>query len=149
MLIGSASPAILLRFLTGVFGAGRVSEIGGGLSVDTGGGSVTVLGRPPSRTRFPGRAPDRAPNRPHFAAYRVAVKDLGLAKDLLDGTGVPSQWHGETVQIGAADLFGVALELSEGRRMISTPGISGFVVLQQSALAARARSAHPISVAGH
>jgi len=113
VLIGSASPA-MVRFLAGIFGAERVTEVAGGLTVDTGGGAVTVLTRSAFEERFPSRAPERAPNRPHFAAYRITVKDLGLAKDLLDGTGVPSQWHGETIQIGASDLFGVALELSEG-----------------------------------
>ena len=112
VMIGSASPA-MLRFMRGVFGAARVSETAGGLRVETGGGTVTVLSRTAFDDRFPGRAPERAPNRPHFAAYRIAVKDLGLTKDLLDGTGVPSQWHGETIQVGAQDLFGVALEFSE------------------------------------
>ena len=112
VLIGAASPA-MVRFLSGVFGAERVSEVAGGLRADTGGGLVTVLNRSAFEERFPGLGPPRPPNRPHFAAYRVAVKDLGLAKDLLDGTGVPAQWRGETVQIGARDLFGVALELAE------------------------------------
>lgn len=112
VLIGSASPA-MVRFLTGLFGADRVAEIGGGLRVETGGGIVTVLTRSAFEERFPGRAPEQAPNRPHFAAYRVAVKDTGLVKDLLDGTGIPSQWQGETIQIGAHDLFGAALEFSE------------------------------------
>lgn len=112
VMIGSASPA-MLRFMRGVFDADRVSETAGGLTVEAGGGTVTVLSRTAFEDRFPGRAPERAPNRPHFAAYRIAVKDLGLTKDLLDGTGVPSQWHGETIQVGAQDLFGVALEFSE------------------------------------
>ncbi len=113
VLIGAASPA-MYRFLSGLFGADAVAETADGLAARApGGGTVSVLSATAFEARFPGLAPAAAPNRPHFAAYRIAVKDLGLAKDLLDGTGVPAQWRGETVQIGAADLFGVALEFSE------------------------------------
>jgi catechol 2,3-dioxygenase-like lactoylglutathione lyase family enzyme len=108
----AAEPASLAEHYAKLQPDGTVVHDGAGLSVSTSRGAITVLDPDAYAARFDERPP--GPVTPHFAAYRIAVRDLALAEALLREGSVPyGRWSGG-LRIGSGDNFGTALEFTAG-----------------------------------
>lgn len=105
-------PADLSGLYAGLQGPDAVSASADGLTVATARGAVAVL----TPDRFADRfgTPSPGPDSPHFAAFRVAVKDLTQAEALLRDNGVAIRKAGGRLQIAPDAACGVALEFSAG-----------------------------------
>jgi hypothetical protein len=86
----------------------------GCLGVATGRGAVTVVTPAAFRHRF-GHDPVTGIG-PRFAAYAVAVTEVGGATALLERNAVPHTRRDGMVAIGPEDAFGVTLVLVQGER---------------------------------
>ena len=95
-------------------GEAAVAAIGQALTVTTARGRIVVLDPAGLAARFPATAACAAGGPPRFAAYRVAVPDLGPVEALLAGNGLPFRKHGGRLQVSDADAFGVAVEFAAG-----------------------------------
>lgn len=104
----ASSPSDLSGLYKGLQGADAVSEAAGNLRVETARGIVTVLSPGSFEARFGISAP--GPSSPHFAAFQIAVADLGATEALLGGNNVPFRKAGASLQIGPEAAFGCTLE---------------------------------------
>ena len=102
------SPNELTGLFGGLQGKDAVSVAEGILRVTTARGDVTVLSPSDFEARF-GVAPT-GPASPHFAAFRIAVADLGKTETLLRDNGVAFRQSDGTLQIGPKTAFGCVLE---------------------------------------
>ena len=100
-------------FFARLEGEGSVSAEGGALAVSTARGRITMLTPELFAARFPDAAIADAPATPHFAAYRVAVADLGATEALLTERGVSFGKSRGRLRIAASEAFGVVIEFSE------------------------------------
>ena len=106
----AAEPASLAEHFRKLQPDGAVTGTGGGLAVTTSRGGITVLAPEAYATRFGERAP--GPATPHFAAYRVAVRDLAQTETILRDAAIPHRREAGSLKIGSHDNFGVALEFT-------------------------------------
>lgn len=109
------APAALSGFLAKLQPDGIIGGEDGALTVATSRGAITVLDPAAFAARFPGN-PARAVATPHFAAYRVRVDDLARTETLLRANGVAVRRQGATLQLCAAENFGVILEFAAAGR---------------------------------
>jgi Glyoxalase-like domain len=110
-------PPLLADLYAGLQEPAAVRVGAGCLGVSTGRGAVTVVTPAAFRQRF-GHDP-AAGIGPRFAAYMVAVTDLGAATALLARNEVPHARREGMVTIGPEDAFGVTLVLVQGERASS------------------------------
>ena len=82
----------------------------GALRVATARGDVSVLSPDAYKSRF-GVAPTGG-EKPHFAAFRIAVADRGRAEAVLRDNGIAFRSSGDSLFIDPADCFGVLLEFA-------------------------------------
>jgi hypothetical protein len=105
-------PASLAELFTKLQPNGRIDRSGATLSVATSRGGISVLDPDIYAARF-GERP-AGPTTPHFAAFRVAVRDLAVAETVLRDAAVPyRRWSGG-LGIASGANFGVALEFTPG-----------------------------------
>ncbi len=104
------NPALLSGLFGALQGDDAISAIDGGLQVATARGAVTVLSPDRFAARFDTTPP--GPDSPHFAAFRIAVADLGQTENLLRANEVAFRNTGETLQIGPETACGVVLEFA-------------------------------------
>jgi catechol 2,3-dioxygenase-like lactoylglutathione lyase family enzyme len=92
-------------------GAGAVSSTGDVSRVETARGEVAIL----SPERFTARfdCPPPGPDGPHFAAYRISVRDLAKAETILARNTVKFRRAGSTLQIDPDATFGVLVEFAQ------------------------------------
>ncbi len=107
-------PPALAGFFGKVQGPERVTRKDGQISVATSRGRITVLTAGDFAARFPKVIHPEAPATPHFAAYRLAVADLGRAKARLEEGGVAHRQDGKTLQISADHALGAVIEFAQG-----------------------------------
>lgn len=81
------------------------------LYVKTARGMVTVLTPRRFSDRFGEKAP--GPDSPHFAAFQIAVADIGQAEKLLSNNAIPFRQAAGKLQIGATSAFGAVLEFTQ------------------------------------
>lgn len=105
------APRSLAGFFARLQPDGVIGDKDGALSVATSRGAITVLDPAAFAARFPG-SPALAVATPHFAAYRVRVADLATTEAVLRANGVASGRRGATIQLDAAENFGVVLEFA-------------------------------------
>ncbi|MBI2584600.1 MAG: hypothetical protein HYW28_01795 [Rhodospirillales bacterium] len=104
-------PATLRALFEKLEGAENVKAGDGSLMVKTARGRIVVLALSAFARRFPAAAVPTAGAAPRFAAYRVAVADLGRAAALLTKNAVTFGKVGGRLHI--ADAFGMIVEFSE------------------------------------
>ncbi len=100
-------------FFARLGGEGSVSAEGGALAVSTSHGRISMLTPELFAARFPDATIAEAPVTPHFAAYQLAVPDLGATEALLIERGVNFGKHRARLQINAPEAFGVVIEFIE------------------------------------
>lgn len=103
-------PSDLTDLFSGLQGADVVSETVDGLSIATARGHVTVMSPDKFAARF-GTATS-GPDSPHFAAFRIAVADLGVTERHLRANGVAFRQSDDSLQIGPEIAFGCAIEFA-------------------------------------
>jgi hypothetical protein len=106
----AAEPASLAEHFRKLQPDGTVTRTGTGLGVTTSRGGITVLDPDVYAARFGESAP--GPATPHFAAYRVAVRDLAVAETVLRDASVSYRRESGSLKIGSRDNFGVALQFT-------------------------------------
>jgi hypothetical protein len=106
----AGEPAALAEHFRRLQPHGTVTRTGTGLSVATSRGGITVLEPDAYAARFGESA--SGPATPHFAAYRVAVRDLAIAETVLRDASVPYRREAGSLKIGSRDNFGAALEFT-------------------------------------
>ena len=99
-------------FFARLEGESSVSAERGTLAVSTARGQISMVMPEGFAARFPDAAVPAAPATPHFAAFRVAVADLGVTEALLVARGVKFGKHQGRLQINAPEAFGVVIEFS-------------------------------------
>ena len=104
-------PAALRALFEKLEGAENVKAGDGSLTVNTARGRIVVLTLSAFARRFPAAAVPAAGAAPRFAAYRVAVADLGRVATLLTKNAVTFGKAGGRLRI--ADAFGMIVEFSE------------------------------------
>ena len=109
-------------FFAGLQGARSVSVAGGALAVATARGGISMATPERFSERFPDAAVAEAPATPHFAAYRVAVADLGATEALFIERGVSFGKHRGRLHINAPEAFGVVIEFVESLGAPAGPG---------------------------
>lgn len=105
-------PPSLADLYAGLEQPAAVRVRGSCLAVSTGRGAVTVVTAAAFRNRF-GHDP-AAGIGPRFAAYAVAVADLGTATALLERNEVPHAWRDGMATIAPENAFGVTVALVQG-----------------------------------
>jgi len=103
-------PGSFREFFARLEGEDNVSAEGGALAVSTSHGRISMLTPERFAARFPDAAIAAAPATPHFAAYQVAVADLGTTEALFVERGVKFSRHRGRLQINAPEAFGVVIE---------------------------------------
>jgi hypothetical protein len=106
----AARPSDLTDLFGGMQGADAVSESAGELNIDTARGHVTVMSPDKYAVRFGAASP--GPDSPHFAAFRIAVADLGVTERLLLDNDVQFRQTDDSLQIGPETTFGCVLEFT-------------------------------------
>ena len=99
-------------FFARLEGERNVSAEGGALAVSTSHGRISMLTPELFAARFPDAAIAEAPATPHFAAYRVAMADLGATEALFNERGVSFGKSRGRLRISAPEAFGVVIEFS-------------------------------------
>ena len=102
------NPSDHAEFLAPFTGQREMTATSMGLEIDTGGGVLEVL-TPLAYIFRTGLAPPRADHTPAFAAYRVAVADVGVARRVLDEAAVVHGSHGAAAVVAPEQGFGVAI----------------------------------------
>jgi hypothetical protein len=105
-------PESFREFFARLEGEDNVSAEGGALAVSTSQGRISMLTPEKFGARFPDAAIADAPETPHFAAYRIAVADLGATEALFVARGVNFVKRRDRLQINAPEAFGVVIEFS-------------------------------------
>jgi hypothetical protein len=108
----AAEPASLAEHFQKLQPDGAVARAGTGLGVTTSRGGITVLDPDAYAARFGEKPP--GPATPHFAAYRITVRDLAVAETVLRDAAVPYRRRSGSLMIGSGDNFGTALEFTAG-----------------------------------
>jgi catechol 2,3-dioxygenase-like lactoylglutathione lyase family enzyme len=106
-------PVSFRSFFGRLEGDHNVSAEGGVLAVSTSQGRISMLTPELFAARFPDAAIAEAPATPHFAAYQVAVPDLGATEALFIERGVKFGKSRGRLQINAPEAFGVVIEFME------------------------------------
>jgi len=110
LIMVAPDPPSLADLFAKLQGAESVRPENGGLRVATARGRIAVLAPAAFAARFPGNAP--AVTTPHFAAFRIGGIDPAAQAARLAAAGIRHHAAAGTVQIAAADAFGVALEFA-------------------------------------
>jgi hypothetical protein len=111
----ASEPAAFATFFAKLQPGGAIDRSGTGLTVATARGAVIVLDPAAFAVRFPASGP-AVPGMPHFAAYRLGVRDLAATEALLRANGVAVHRQGTAIQLGPAETFGVILEFADAAR---------------------------------
>ncbi|MEQ8603115.1 MAG: VOC family protein [Marivibrio sp.] len=107
-------PAGLRSYWEGVQGPEAVSaEDDGSLAIETARGAVLALTPEAYQTQYGEPPRPDAPEGPHFAAFRVGVRDLAATRDLLVERGVETRWAQAGLIVPSDSLFGVALAFAQ------------------------------------
>jgi catechol 2,3-dioxygenase-like lactoylglutathione lyase family enzyme len=115
VMMVAPAPRAFAEFFARLQPDGVIGDENGVLTVATSRGAISVLDPAAFAARFPARAAPAVAT-PHFAAYRVRVEDLAATEAVLQASGVASRRHGATIQLGAAENFGVILEFAAAGR---------------------------------
>ena len=102
------NPSDHAEFLAPFTGQREMVATSMGLEIDTGGGVLEVL-TPLAYTFRTGLAPPSADHTPAFAAYRVAVADLDVARGALETETVVHRTHGDALVVAPEQGFGAAV----------------------------------------
>ena len=106
----AAEPASLGELLRKLQPDGTIVRSGASVSVATSRGGITVLDPEAYAVRFGERPP--GPATPHFAAFRIGVRDLAVVETVLREAAVPCRRWSGGIGIASGDNFGTALEFT-------------------------------------
>jgi hypothetical protein len=110
IIMVAAEPASLTEHFARLQPDGAVVSVGTGIGITTSRGAITVLDPDAYAARFGERPP--GPVTPHFAAYRITVRDLALAEAVVREGAVPYQAWSGGLRIASGDNFGTAVEFT-------------------------------------
>lgn len=80
-----------------------------GLEIDTGAGIVEVLTPVAAAFRYADAVAGKTGDRPHFAAFRIAVRDMAQTRACLKAAAISFQPRGPRLIVPPAAAFGVAI----------------------------------------
>lgn len=110
-------PQSVSGLYAGLFGA--VSDDGDGLVADAGGARIRVLKPARLAERFPAIDVPSPGDTAHFAAYGIAVTDLGRTRSVLDAGGVPFTNSERGLWVSPDDVFGCGIEFVDASSLAS------------------------------
>jgi hypothetical protein len=116
VVLVAPDPGEHAAFLAAFTGSGVTRR--GGLVLDTPRGEIEVLAPSDLRQRYGADAgASETQSAAHFAAFRIAVADLGAAAGVLDGNGIGYARAGASIVVPPKEAFGCALvfEAAPGR----------------------------------
>lgn len=108
VVIAAAKPSDHYRFLTGLTGCNEMLATSLGLTVVTPRGEIQVV-EPAAFERHFGEAPPDTTRGARLAALRFAVRDLGAAAALIDGSGIASNRRMGNLIVGPQAAMGATL----------------------------------------
>jgi catechol 2,3-dioxygenase-like lactoylglutathione lyase family enzyme len=106
------APASFAAFFGKLQSDAAVDVAAQALTVTTARGRIVVLDPAKFSARFPAATARMAGRSPRFAAYQVAVHDLGTVEALLAKNDLPFRKFGDHLQVSDADALGVVVEFA-------------------------------------
>jgi len=110
--MAAAQPERFADFFRRLLGGEAVAAVEGGLRMALEGADLLLLDPARLRQRFGSAVAIASGDGPRFAAYAVAVAELGALEGILRRNGVPFQRAGGRLRIAPGDAFGALVEFT-------------------------------------